>query len=248
MLTLLAVLLASDPPVTPPLLVRLMAVHVFAPYLAARLVERAATAEVTIGAGRLAVRRRDLALDVPLASIAAVVPWSLPLPSPGLSLRLASGARFPWALAAPDPAPLLAALGGQAAALDHPVLVYARARHARAPRRWHHRLGKFVLFPLAPALVLFNAHQHIAYGGSLGEYHLLGLGSYLRTLAVYWTTVSIYLVLYASAWRGLAEAVALGAARVAPPQAARVRRVAEAACGIAYWAGVPVLLGLRFLA
>jgi len=95
--------------------------------------------------------------------------------------------------------------------------------------------------------VLFNAHQHIAYGGLLGEYYLLGLGSYLRTFAVHWLTLTIYLVLYASVWRGLAEGMALLAACVAPARAAAVRRAAEIVCQVAYYGGVPVLLLLRFL-
>src|SRR5439155_794374 len=90
-----------------------------------------------------------------------------------------------------------------------PVLVYAHARARGAPRRWHHLLGRFPGFALLPTAVLFNAHQHIAYGGLLGEYYLLGLGSYVRTFAVHWLTLTIYLVLYASVWRGLAEGVAL---------------------------------------
>jgi len=95
--------------------------------------------------------------------------------------------------------------------------------------------------------VLFNAHQHIAYGGLLGEYYLLGLGSYVETFAVHWLTVTIYLVLYASVWRGVAEGGCLLAACVAPARAAGVRRAAEIGCRVAYYGGVPVLLVLRFL-
>src|SRR5206468_3785068 len=80
---------------------------------------------------------------------------------------------------------------------------------------------------LLPTAVLFNAHQHITYGGVLGEYYLLGLGSYVRTFAVHWLTLTIYLVLYASVWRGLAEGTALLGACVAPARAAWVRRAAE---------------------
>ena len=51
----------------------------------------------------------------------------------------------------------------------------ARAtRRCSPPWRWHHLLWKFVGFALAPAAVLFNAHQHIAYGGTLGQYYLEG--------------------------------------------------------------------------
>ena len=88
---------------------------------------------------------------------------------------------------------------------------------------------------------------HIAYGGLLGQYYQLGLGAYLRTFAIYWLTVALYLVLYASAWRAAAEGVCLVAAAVAPSRAARVRRVTEIGCAIGYYAGALVLLGLRFV-
>jgi hypothetical protein len=54
-------------------------------------------------------------------------------------------------------------------------------------------------------------------------------------------------VLYASVWRGVAELIAFVAATVAPAQAARVRRLVEAACRLGYWGGIPLLLLLRFL-
>ena len=166
---------------------------------------------------------------------------------------LRSGRRLRQGLQIDDPTPLLLALaeaGGleaARAATRHPVLVYAHARARGAPRRWHHLLGRFAGFALLPTAVLFNAHQHIAYGGLLGEYYLLGLGSYVRTFAVHWLTLTIYLVLYASVWRGLAEGVALLAACAAPANAAGARRAVEIACQVAYYGGVPLLLLLRFL-
>ena len=132
------------------------------------------------------------------------------------------------------------------AAVDHPTMVYAHAKAAAGAWRWYHLMAKFPLFALAPTAVLFNAHQHIAYGGPLGEYYLYGLGAYLETFAIYRATVTTYCVLYASVWRGLAEGVALLAAHVAPSRAARVRRAAEIACRVLYYGGVPVLLALRF--
>jgi hypothetical protein len=69
----------------------------------------------------------------------------------------------------------------------------------------------------------------------------------LRTFVIYWSTVSIYLVLYASVWRGMAEGVNLLAAWSAGPRAAGVRRATEIACRVLYYGGVPVLLLLRYL-
>jgi hypothetical protein len=76
---------------------------------------------------------------------------------------------------------------------------------------------------------------------------LLGFRAYLETLLVYWTTMTIYLVLYASLWRGLAEGVSLLATAAAPARAAQVRRAVDVVWRVAYYGGVPVLLGLRFL-
>ena len=69
---------------------------------------------------------------------------------------------------------------------------------------------------LGPAAVLFYTHQHIAFGGLLGEYYLMGLGPYLRTAAVHWATVTVYLLLWAGVWRGAGEVVAWAAAALAP--------------------------------
>jgi len=54
-------------------------------------------------------------------------------------------------------------------------------------------------------------------------------------------------VLWASAWRGLAELACYWIARAAPARSEQARRAAERMCGIAYYAGVPLLLALRLL-
>ena len=251
---LLLVLLATDPPVTPPILMRLVAVFTVLPGLAAWLIRRAFTVDVDLHGTELVVCRRGLTLEIPCASIARIAPWTVPLPGPGFSLWMRSGRRLRWSLQAADPTPLLLALadaGGvevARAATQHPSLVYANVKRSVVRRwRWYPLAGKFVVLALGPTAVLFNAHQHIAYGGLLGEYYLLGLRSYLGTFAVYWGTMAIYLVLYASVWRGVAEGVALVTAHVAPSRAARVRRAVENGCRVVYYAGVPILLGIRFL-
>jgi hypothetical protein len=249
-LLLALVLLATDPPIGPILLVQLVALFALLPALAAACIGRVGAARVERGAADLIVRRADLQVEIPTDAIARLAVWAVPLPGPGVTLWLRSGKRLRYVLQLDDPAPLLHALGGAAAhaALDHPTVVYAHAA-AAAPRwRWYHYGWKYALFALAPTAVFFNAHQHIAYGGPLGEYHLLGLTAYLRTFAVYWVTLAIHLVLFASLWRGAAEAASLGAAWAAPSRAARVRRGAERCCQVFYYAGVPALVALRFLA
>jgi hypothetical protein len=176
----------------------------------------------------------------------------MPLPGSGFSLVTASGRRLRPGVQVDDPTPALRALRGRAgiaaadAALVHPAVVFAHARATAGRWRWYHLAAKFPLFALAPTAVLFNAHQHIAYGGALGQYYLLGLGAFLETFAIYWAATTVYCILWASIWRGLAEAVCLVAAHVAPSHATRVRRAAELTCRVAYYGGVPILLALRF--
>ena len=59
--------------------------------------------------------------------------------------------------------------------------------------------------------------------------------------------MSIYLLLYASVWRSIAEGAALLAAWVAPARALGVRRAAEVACLVAYYGGVPILVAIPFV-
>jgi hypothetical protein len=251
MLTL--VVLATDPPVTPPVLAWLFVVLAVLPAVAVALLRRVAAAEVEVGRAQVIVRRRHVHVEVPCEAIARIVPWDLPLPGPGLSLRMRSGRRLRYGLEVADHLPLLTALG-EIAGLDaaravarHPAVVWAHARAASGRWRWYHLAVKFILFPLGPAAVLFNAHQHIAYGGLLGEYYLYGLAPYLATFGVHWGTVAIYCVLYAGVWRIAAEALTLLDARVAPSRVAGVRRGVELACRAGYYLGVPALLGVRFL-
>ena len=250
---LLAVVLrANDPPITLPVLLRLTFAFAILPAALAAALERRFRADVTVAAASLRVRHARLALEVPEAALAAIAPWRLPLPGPGLTLRLRSGRRLPVSIASADPAALLERLGtagiaAATAALRHPGVAYARARAAYR-RDWRQRLGKFPLFALLPTAILFNAHQHIAYGGTFGQYYLLGPRAYFATFAGYWTTLTIYLVLYAGTWRWLAESVALADAWFAPRRAATTRRAVEVACAAVYYAGVPLLLALRFAA
>lgn len=251
-LLLLAVVRSVDPPITPLLLLREFLVLVVLPAAGAWLLARAHAADVEVYERELVVRRRGGGrVEVPVDAIAAVVPWRVPIPGPGVGFRMRSGRRFRWGVQLADPGALVGALAEVAgsdaarAAATHPLLVYARARPQT--RRWYRHIAKFPLFALVPTAIAFNAEQHISYGGLFGEYYQLGLGSYLRTFAVLWVTVTIYLVLFASVWRGAAEAVCLAAAAVAPSWATRVRRLAEIACTAGYYLGVPALLALRFL-
>lgn len=251
-LILALVLLASDPPIGPVVLVQLVAILALLPAVAAHVIRRSCAAQVELCGADLVARRADLLMEIPLRAIARLAPWTLPVPGPGLVLWMRSGNRLRDAIETDDPVPLLdalAAAGVEAAqpARQHPSVAYAHAVAALPAWRWYHYVWKFVVFALAPTAVLFNAHQYIAYGGTLGEYYLLGLAAYLRTFFVYWATVAIHLVLYAGVWRAVAEPAALLAARIVPARAAQARRIAERCCQVLYYAGVPALLAVRFL-
>jgi len=238
------VLTADDPPITPPLLAEMLLVVWALPGAAAWLIGRAYAARAQADAVALVVERGAQRAVIERGRIAGLLVWRIPLPEPGFAVRLDDGRRAPFAIAARDPSPLLSALDPGAA--RRPLMVWAAARWP-APG-WRYFLGRYVLFALFPAAVLFNAHQHIAYGAFLGQYYLMGPGAWLTTAAIYWATLCAYLLLYASACRAMVEAVTLVAARIVPARARAVRRVAERIDQFAFYAGVPVLLALRFAA
>jgi hypothetical protein len=247
------VALRQAEPILLPTLLAVLAAGSLLPACAAWLLERAFEASVEVRERALHVRGRSLRLEVPCASIERVQVWRLPLPGPGVALRLRSGALLRPGLEAADLEPLLGALaeaGGVDAAreaLRQPWVVYAHAKQTRARRFFEHWLFKFPGFSLLPTGILFNAHQHIAYGGTLGQWRLEGPAAWLLTFAGYWGTVCVYLVLYASVWRALAEVAALLAARAGSGRAASTRRVVELACATLYYVGIPALVAARFL-
>src|SRR6059058_2865784 len=100
------VVLATDPPVTPPMLMRAVVVLALLPGLAARLVARAFVASLSVDDDALVIRRRDLRLEVPYRAVARLAPWAVPLPGPGLSVWMQSGRRLRQGLQIDDPTPL----------------------------------------------------------------------------------------------------------------------------------------------
>jgi hypothetical protein len=248
------VLLATDPPIVPPVLLRLFTVGTLLPAALAGLVRWTCRARARVEDRMLVLERRGLRVEVPCAAIARLRPWRLPVPEPAVTVRLASGRRLAWSIGLEDPVRLLAQLAASgevapaAAAVEMPPVAYARARAAGWRRSWRRLLGKFPGFALLPGTAFFITHQWIAYGGPLGQYRLEGLGPYLSTFATYWTTMTIYLALFAGLWRGAAEAVCLGLAWVLPARVELVRSIAEWGCRVAYFGGVPVLVTMRYLA
>jgi apolipoprotein N-acyltransferase len=251
-LILARVVYGQDPPATLPLLIGLVATMVLVPGGLAAFLQRAFAARMMVEGDTVVVTRRDMRLEIPASAIVAVVPWRLPLPTPGAALLLRSGRRLGYEIGLTTPSRLVTLLADRAGTTartvrDDPALLHAdAARHAGA-LRWWQWLVKFPLLGLLPTAVLFNAHQWIAYGGTLGEYYTYGAIAYLLTFLDYWTTVTIYLALWAGLWRGTAEIMVWGAARRAPASILGVRRFVEIGCRVLYYGGVPALLALRFM-
>ncbi len=253
LLLLVALVRANDPPLTAAALAEAIVLFALLPELCARFVLRAFAAIARVEHGALVIERADQIVRVPIASIADVVAWRLPLPSAGVSLRLRSGARLPMRLALADPAALLRALAahGCAAASRQLSLArvrYASARAARAIRWWDRWPARVLFLAFVPACVGFYAHQRIAFGALLGEYTLMGPRAWLATAAEHYVTSVLYLALWSAAWRAATELASFLAPHAAPASAASARVVSERTATLLYYASVPTLLALRFLA
>ncbi|HEY8518185.1 MAG TPA: hypothetical protein VIS07_21960 [Candidatus Binatia bacterium] len=238
---------AIDPLLPSSLVLRAVASFALLPWVAAYLVRRALRARISIERGVLKVQVGGQAFDVALDSIAAVEPWRVPLPEPGFVLRLESGERFPLGLAAREPTPLLEALAdaGVASAREATsklVFVWARAKAWAGPWTWRHLAVKYPLFALVPGGLLLHAHQSVAWGGLMGQWHLESPVAWAWTAFAYWLTATVHLVLYASAWRAVVELASLVGAAGGDAAARRTRRLAELIARLAYYAGVPLLL------
>jgi len=246
---LVALARAADPPLTTEALAHGVAALVLAPELCARLVLRAFAAEVEVTPAALVVSGALRRIEVPAASIARARAWRVALPGPGLWLAMRSGIGLPFALAAREIEPLIAALARAGVSTEpDAALAYLRAREAGARRWWDRPAVAIGLASLLPAAVAFYAHQHIAFGGLLGEYYLMGPGAWLATALRYEVTSALYLLLWYVCFRIAAELCAWGGAFAAPAQAARVRWIAQRSTALLYYASIPSMLALRFLA
>lgn len=221
-----------------------------APWLVVVLARMAARGRAELDQASLSLHLPGRRLQVPLTSIAAAEAWRLPLPGPGVELRMGSGRPFRLALEVDDPASLLQALQPGASATASRtgrMAAWAAARSRLRPGPVE-RVLRWGLFPLLPAGILFQAHQHIAFGGALGEWRLVGPAAWLRTLAGYWVATLALLVLLAAGARLAAELGCALATALRPARAGAARRWAEWLCRAVLYAGVPALLALRFLA
>lgn len=232
---------------------RLFAAAVLLPSVAAWAIERRFAARASVEGGLLVLDQRRQRIELPLASIAALRPWRLPLPRSGVDVRLAAGPLWTRGLALTRPEALrrmLAATGVPIAwegrfAAGRADLIQARDDAHR--RRLDHPLVKFALFPLLLALVAFRLHQIIAFGGAFGEYYSYGLAAYLTGLLIWWASWSIGLMLFAAVLRVAIETVVILAMALRYAHAAALRDALEWLGRLAFYLGVPAWLAWRLL-
>jgi apolipoprotein N-acyltransferase len=223
-----------------------------APEAAAWCIARAFAATARIEGDMLVLAQRERRIEIPVKRIVAMTPWRLPIPSAGVWLTLDSGRRWPQSIALDDPAALADALiraGAQPALADTSggrAARYARARIAVRQRTIDHPIVKFVLFPLVPALPAFRLHQHIAFGGTFGEYYTFGLQAYLTALAIWWASWAIGLLLFAAALRAVIEMGTGLSLVLRPDRTISVRTWLERLGHLLFYIGVPAWLLMRF--
>jgi apolipoprotein N-acyltransferase len=232
---------------------RLFAFAVVLPALGAWGIQRAFAAKVRIGAGALVLEQRRQRTEIPLASIAALRPWRLPLPRAGVDLQLASGQRWRQGLVLADPLSLQRALANAGSpariegALSARLVGLAQLRGATVRRWLDHGGVKFALFPLLPAAVAFRLHQMIAFGGPFGEYYTYGLKAWLTGALIWWASWSIGLMLFAAVLRVMIEAATVLALALSAGRALAARDALMWLGRAAFYLGVPAWLGLRLL-
>lgn len=222
---------------------------VLVPELAAWMVIRAFSARVAIESGALVLARGAYTLKLPLAGIATVQAWRWPLPAPGATVRMASGARH--ALVGADAMALRAAMGLHA---DRPSPADRYAHVALAVRAKHHRLAwlahpltRFVLLPFLIAIPAFRLHQHIAYGSTFGEWQTYGAQAWLTGFALWWAGWAIAIAAVAAVLRAFIEAATLVALRLQPAAALTARRMFERIGMALLFLGPPAWLLARVL-
>ena len=225
--------------------IRIVGALVLAPEGVSALLLRAFAARASIDGAALVLARGARRLEVGLPDIVDVRPWRLPMPSGGVTLRLASGERH--AIAHREPAAFARALAAASGAAAPSPSAYALAREAVARGRLDRPWPKFALLPLALAVPAFRLHQHIAYGSSFGEALTFGVGAYLRSFALWWAAWAIGVALCAAALRLAIEAGTLLAVGLRPSAAGATRRALERIGLAALYLGLPAWLAWRAL-
>lgn len=218
------------------------------PHIALRLLRLGTRATVTVGPEGLVLTLRGGAhFEIPFETLDSICPWRLPIPAPGLTLRLRAGRAFDYGLEAQAPRALLEAMGALGEARNDPRVRYAQARSEKWRRRWYDQALKYGLVPGVLAAIFFRAHQYISFGGPFGELQMYGWTAYLTSFARTWLPVFLALLLFGCFWRALAEALCFSAAWLGPRWARNTRIGAEWTCRALYYVALPVFLAVRLL-
>lgn len=223
-----------------------------APELAACCLLLAFRARPAIDGSRLVLSRGTQRLEVSLGEPATMRAWRLPLPAPGITLhRVGDAGPGSIALAGIDVAqladPLFAA--GGSASVDVPPRLAAWQQALRSvPRsRLDSVRAKFGLLPLLLAIPAFRLHQHIAYGGSFGEWLSFGALAFAKGFALWWAAWAMGVVLVAAVLRALVEAGTLLALAWRPEAAAPWRTRLHRLMLSLLYLGLPTWLAWRAL-
>ena len=99
-----------------------------------------------------------------------------------------------------------------------------------------------MLFPLVPAIPAFRLHQHIAYGGTFGEYQTFGLKAYVIAFLIWWASWAIGMVLYAAVLRIMIEAITLMSIALLPERVIDIRKALVFIGRLLFYVGVPAWL------
>ena len=252
-------LFSGTPPTNPLRLIRVFAGTCFLPFVALWSLRWAYAARIAVREAvdsrpsQIVLQRHDRNVAIPVDRIESVALWSVPLPGPGIDLRVKDDRSVRYGLELANPEKFTERLSGVRGS-SQISLGGEGARFAFWSARWavvshsiRRLLIKFPIFALVPTLPLFRVHQLIAYGGMLGEYYQYGLKAYLLAFAIYWATLTIYLVIYAAVLRVPIEVVCAIVAIVAPSSAARAREITEIAGRWLFYVSVPVFVVLRFI-
>lgn len=229
------------------------AAMVVAPALSAWAIQRAFAARARIEAGLLSFDQRHRRIEIPVGEIVALHAWRLPLPGSGVDLTLASGRRWAEGIALADARALQQALvaagspvrmaGGASARMA----AFAQMRAAVRRHWFDHAPVKFAVFALLPAAVAFRLHQHVAYGGTFGEYYIYGAKAWLLGLLIWWASWSMGLMLFAAALRIAIEIGSVFALLLRPSAAIDIRHALEWLARLVFYVGVPVWLLQRVM-
>jgi apolipoprotein N-acyltransferase len=213
------------------------------------------SAKASLEDGCLVLTRGAQRLALPLAEIAKCALWTLPIPSPGLSLQLVNGKDWRYGLALSKPNVLAAAIAQAGGPLivdqgrRRPVIqAYLQASLAIRRTKLDSPLAKYLLLPLILAIPAFHLQQQIAYGGAFGEYYTFGLRAYLSAFALWWAAWSIGVVLSEALLRAAIEAGTLLTALLRPTRAVTIRQGLERMGHAALFLGLPAWLLLTVYA